>query len=143
MPGLMLPNASTIILFILTKIPFLNLVSTQVDNKNLQLAKMKQAVALLTRYDDYRVFCKTPDGYEHTRCKVSAANLFVNESGDQLAFSDFGRSVSWAGWCDLLMGKLIKIGAGTLSVDEFESYFIEKANATNLGSGLSARIVFK
>jgi tRNA pseudouridine38-40 synthase len=107
------------------KDPFLNLVSTQVDNKNLQLAKMKQAVALLTRYDDYRVFCKTPDGYEHTRCKVSAANLFVNESGDQLRFQIsadrfLGRMVR------LLMGKLIKIGAGTLSVDEFESYFIEK-----------------
>lgn len=107
------------------KDPFLNLVSTQVDNTTLQLDKIKQAVALLTRYDDYRAFCKTPDGYEHTRCKVSAANLFVNESGDRLRFQIsadrfLGRMVR------LLMGKLIKIGAGTLSVDEFESYFIEK-----------------
>lgn len=107
------------------KDPFLNLVSSQVDKTTLQLDKMKQAVALLTRYDDYRAFCKTPDGYEHTRCKVSIAQLFVNESGDRLRFQIsadrfLGRMVR------LLMGKLIKIGAGTLSVDEFESYFIEK-----------------
>ncbi len=107
------------------KDPFLNLVSSQVDKTTLQLDKMKQAVALLTRYDDYRAFCKTPDGYEHTRCKVSIAQLFVNEKGDRLRFQIsadrfLGRMVR------LLMGKLIKIGAGTLSVDEFESYFIEK-----------------
>lgn len=111
------------------KDPFLNLVSTQVDNLTWQLDKMKQAVALLTRYDDYRAFCKTPDGYEHTRCKVSAANLFINESGDRFRFQIsadrfLGRMVR------LLTGKLIKIGAGKLSVDEFESYFINKQTPT-------------
>lgn len=107
------------------KDPFLNPVSTLVENQTWDFDKMKQAIALLTRYDDYRAFCKTPDGYEHTRCKISSANLFVNEKGDRLRFQIsadrfLGRMVR------LLMGKLIKIGAGTLSVDEFESYFIEK-----------------
>jgi tRNA pseudouridine38-40 synthase len=86
---------------------------------------MKQAVALLTRYDDYRAFCKTPDSYEHTRCLVSSTHLFVKESGDRIRFQIsadrfLGRMVR------LLMGKLIKIGSGTLSVDEFENYFITK-----------------
>jgi tRNA pseudouridine38-40 synthase len=107
------------------KDPFLNPVSTLVENQTWQLDKMKQAVALLTRYDDYRAFCKTPDSYEHTRCKVSTASLFVNESGDRLRFQIsadrfLGRMVR------LLVGKLTKIGAGTLSVDEFESYLNEK-----------------
>jgi len=107
------------------KDPFLNPVSTLVENQNWNLDKMKQAVALFTRYDDYRAFCKTPDSYEHTRCKVSTATLFVNERGDRFRFQIsadrfLGRMVR------LLVGKLIKVGAGTLSVDEFESYFIEK-----------------
>lgn len=111
------------------KDPFLNPVSTLVENQHWQLDKMKQAVALLTQYNDYRAFCKTPDGYEHTRCSVSAANLFINESGDRLRFQIsadrfLGRMVR------LLVGKLIKIGAGTLSVDEFEHYFIHKITPT-------------
>ena len=111
------------------KDPFLNPISTLVENQTCNLDKMKAAVVLLTRYDDYRAFCKTPDGYEHTRCKVSSANLFVNEKGDRLRFQIsadrfLGRMVR------LLVGKLIKIGAGTLSVDEFESYFIEKITPT-------------
>lgn len=107
------------------KDPFLNPLSTLVENQTWHLDKMKQAVALLTQYNDYRAFCKTPDGYEHTRCNVTAASLFVNQSEDRFRFqisSDrfLGRMVR------LLMGKLIKIGAGTLSVDEFERYFIDK-----------------
>ncbi len=107
------------------KDPFLNPVSAQIENRNWQLDKMKQAIALFTRYDDYRAFCKTPDGYEHTRCKVSSAQLFMNEAGDRLRFQIsadrfLGRMVR------LLVGKLIKIGTGTLSVNELERYFIEK-----------------
>ncbi|MCW5911481.1 MAG: tRNA pseudouridine(38-40) synthase TruA [Cyclobacteriaceae bacterium] len=108
------------------KDPFLNPVSTLIENNSWKLDKMKQAVALLTRYNDYRAFCKTPDDYEHTRCNVSSAGLFINERGNRLRFQIsadrfLGRMVR------LLAGKLIKIGSGSLSVDEFESYFVEKA----------------
>ncbi|MBX2898020.1 MAG: tRNA pseudouridine(38-40) synthase TruA [Cyclobacteriaceae bacterium] len=111
------------------KDPFLNLVSTQVDNSPWQLDKMKQAVALLTRYNDYRAFCKSPEAYEHTRCQVAHANLYINESGNRLRFQIaadrfLGRMVR------LLMGKLIKIGSGTLSVEEFEYYLIDKVTPT-------------
>lgn len=107
------------------KDPFLHSISTLVENQNWQFDKMKQAVGLLTQYNDYRAFCKTPDGYEHTRCQVTAANLFINESGNRIRFQIsadrfLGRMVR------LVVGKLIKIGAGTLSVDEFEHYFINK-----------------
>jgi tRNA pseudouridine38-40 synthase len=107
------------------KDPFLSSISMLVENQNWNLDKLKQALALLTRYDDYRAFCKAPDGYEHTICKVSNANLFINDKGDRLRFQIsadrfLGRMVR------LLMGKFIKVGAGTLSVDEFESYFIDK-----------------
>ncbi|MBX2895859.1 MAG: tRNA pseudouridine synthase A [Cyclobacteriaceae bacterium] len=107
------------------KDPFLNPISTQVESVDWNIDKMKQAIALLMRYDDYRAFCKTPDGYENTRCKVSGVNLFINPMGDRMRFQIsadrfLGRMVR------LLMGKLLKIGAGILSIDEFESYFVEK-----------------
>ncbi|MEY4930874.1 MAG: hypothetical protein RI909_1598 [Bacteroidota bacterium] len=107
------------------KDPFLNSMSTWYPEKNLNLTEMKRAVSLLTRYHDYRAFCKSPNLYPHTICKVSSANLFADSKGDRLRFQIsadrfLGRMVR------LIVGKLIQVGKGELSVDEFESYLITR-----------------
>jgi tRNA pseudouridine38-40 synthase len=93
--------------------------------KNPDLEKMKQAVALLPAYSDYRGFCKTPADYEHTICNVSSARLFADISGDKLRFQIsanrfLGRMIR------IIVGKLIEIGEGSLSVAEFEHYLRDR-----------------
>lgn len=107
------------------KDPFLNEKSSLYLREGFNLQEMKKAVALLPRYNDYRAFCKSPDKNEHTICHVSSASLFTNNNGDRIRFRIssnrfLGRMIR------ILTRKLIEIGDGTLSVDEFESHFISK-----------------
>lgn len=105
------------------KDPFLSSISSWYPGKNFNIDNMKKAVLLLPKYQDYRAFCKSPDIYLHTRCRISSANLFSNAGGDKLRFcitADrfLGRMVR------LIVGKLILIGKGEMSVDEFENLLI-------------------
>jgi len=107
------------------KDPFLSGVSSLYLEKNLDLEKMKQAASLLLNYVDYRALCKTPSNYRTTICKVTCATLFSDENGDRLRFQIsadrfLGKMVR------IIVGKLLLIGRGELSVDEFENYLISK-----------------
>ena len=107
------------------KDPFLSSVSALYLEKNLNLSKMKEAVALLVKYHDYRALCKTPDEYRTTICNVTSATLFTDTSGDKFRFQIsadrfLGKMIR------IIMGKLFLIGRGELSVAEFESYLITK-----------------
>lgn len=107
------------------KDPFLNSISSWYPEPNLDLHMMKKAVKLLTRYNDYKAFCKSPDLYKHTICNVTSATLYSDSKGDRLRFQIsadrfLGRMVR------LIAGKLILVGKGEQSVDEFENYLITK-----------------
>jgi len=93
--------------------------------ENFNLTEMKKAVALLPRYNDYRAYCKSPDKNEHNICNVSSALLYTNAPGNRIRFQItanrfLGRMIR------IISRKLIEIGDGTLSVDEFESHLISK-----------------
>jgi len=107
------------------KDPFLNGFSAYYPEKSLDIEEMQAAIALLTRYDDYKAFCKSPDRNEHTICKVSSAGLLVYENGDKLHFQIsanrfLGKMVR------IIMGRLLDIGRGKLSVEQFEYYLANK-----------------
>ncbi len=107
------------------KDPFLSELSSLYLERSLNLDNMTKAVALLPRYHDYRALCKTPAIYRTTICRVTSATLFADDKGDRLRFQIsadrfLGRMIR------IIMGKLIMIGRGELSVDEFESYLISK-----------------
>ncbi|RZL05397.1 MAG: tRNA pseudouridine(38-40) synthase TruA, partial [Pedobacter sp.] len=106
------------------KDPFLSHLSTlyQIDP---DLGKMDQAVKLLPKYKDYRAFCTSPDKYEHTICNVSDARLFTNKAGNKFRFQITSNRYLTR-MIRIIMGKLIRIGTGALSIDEFESYLSEK-----------------
>lgn len=107
------------------KDPFLSNLSSFYLLDQLDFGKMKQAVALLPQYRDYRPFCTSPDKYEHTRCKVMSASLSVNERGDKLRFQ-ISANRFLSRMIRIIMGQLLRIGKGELSVAEFENYLIEK-----------------
>lgn len=107
------------------KDPFLSGISSFYQVDNLDFDKMKSAARLLPKYNDYRAFCTTPDKNEHTICHVSEAELFTDSSGKRIRFQvSSNRFLSKM--IRIITGKLLKIGTGKLSVDEFESHLITK-----------------
>ncbi len=107
------------------KNPFLNQLSSYYDLGNLNLTEMKKAVALLPLYKDYRAFCTAPDKNEHTICNVMGASLYTATNGDYLRFHiESNRFL--AKMIRIIVGKLLKIGSGNMSVDEYEHLLISK-----------------
>lgn len=105
------------------KDPFLNGLSSFYLLDQLDFDKMKQAAAILPKYKDFRAFCTSPDKYEHTLCNVMSARLSVDENGDKLRFQ-ISSNRFLSKMIRIIMGQLLKIGRGVLSVDEFEHYLI-------------------
>lgn len=103
------------------KDPFLSNGSSLYLINNLNLDKMKEATALLPHYSDYRYLCATPDDHDSTTCDVTSARLLTDKQGGRLRFqisaNRFLRKM-----IRVIIGKLILIGTGELSVEEFESY---------------------
>jgi tRNA pseudouridine38-40 synthase len=107
------------------KDPFLNGLSSYYLLDGLKWEEMKAAVALLPLYKDYRAFCTHPDKYEHTLCYVRSASLMVDEKGEKLRFQ-ISSNRFLGKMIRIIMGQLLKIGKGTLSVEEFESHLISR-----------------
>lgn len=105
------------------KDPFLSGLSSFYLLDKLDYSKMKQAAALLPNYNDYRCFCTSPEKYDHTRCNVMSASLQVDQSGDRLRFQ-ISSNRFLSKMIRIIMGQLLKIGKGILSVDEFENYLM-------------------
>lgn len=105
------------------KDPFLSNQSSFYQESNLDLNQMKSAVNLLTKYKDYRAFCTHPNKYEHTNCNVMEADLLVNDKEDRIRFH-IASNRFLGKMIRIIVGQLIKVGKGELSIDEFESHFI-------------------
>jgi tRNA pseudouridine38-40 synthase len=113
------------------KDPFLSSFSSLYLLKDPDLKKMKEAVMLLSKYNDYKAFCKSPDQYKHTRCAISSANLFSDKNGDKIRIQ-ITADRFLQGMIRALAAKLLKISTGELSLDEFENLFIRNEPARNL-----------
>ena len=113
------------------KDPFLTQVSSFYQEKNLNLDKMKEAVALLTHYKDYHAFCKSPDQYKHTLCTISSAKLFSDTNRDKIRFQ-VSSDRFLHGMIRAIVAKLIKVGKSEISVHDFDSYLIKKEAQSNL-----------
>ena len=107
------------------KDPFLGKFSSYYDERQLDFAAMKAAVSLLPLYNDYRGFCKCPEKIEHTLCFISSAALYIDETGERIRFQiTSNRFLSRM--VRIIMGRLLEIGKGTLSIGEFERCLKEK-----------------
>ncbi|OFX88900.1 MAG: pseudouridine synthase [Bacteroidetes bacterium GWF2_33_16] len=102
------------------KDPFLSDFSSLYLINDLNIDNMRKAVALLPKYDDYRALCKSPDKHNNTNSKVTSAKLFTNPAGDKIRFQITANKFLKA-MVRIIVGKLIEIGTGELTVAEFEN----------------------
>ncbi len=108
-----------------SKNPFRKDVSALYDDKVLNLSEMNAAVNLLTKYEDYRAFCKQPDLHNTTICKVHTAKLFSKVNGNELRFH-IASNRFLRGQIRIIAQKLLDIGTGKFSVSEFEDCLASK-----------------
>jgi len=107
------------------KDPFLRNISTLYNENQLDVVEMGKAVSLLTSYQDYHAFCKTPNAHSTTLCNVSSAQLFTNKQQDRIRFQ-IKANRFLRGMIRIIVGKLLQIGAGEMTVVEFEELLITK-----------------
>lgn len=127
-PMIGLPNAQmdvtdrTYDYFIHTyKNPFLHGLSSMYILKNPDFGKMNQAVKLLSTYNDYSAFCKSPEKNPSNLCNVNSAKLFIDKNGEKIRFQITANRFL-KGMVRIIVKKLIDVGEGEISVDEFEGY---------------------
>jgi len=113
------------------KDPFLCGFSSLYEEWQLDLDAMKTAVSMLPNYTDYRAFCKCPDRIDHTLCYVSKANLFIDSTGDRLRFH-ISANRFLSKMIRIIMGRLLEIGRGQMSVDQFEYHLANKKTPRNI-----------
>lgn len=102
------------------KDPFLSEVSSLYSNENLNIELMKKAVKLISKSNDFRAFCKQPDLYKNTICKVSEATLILSENKKQLHFK-ISADRFLRGMIRILVGNILEIGYEKMSLIEFEN----------------------
>jgi len=107
------------------KDPFLQGSSALYYEHHLDLQSMKAAVDLLPQYNDYYALCKSPASFEHTICEVTSAHLCVANGGERLRFQ-ISSNRFLTGMIRIIVGRLLEIGTGKLSVEAFEQHLRTK-----------------
>ena len=106
------------------KNPFLNEIST-LYNITPDVGKMAKAASVITKYNDFRALCKSPDSHNNTLCNIFSVQLFTDASETnfrlQITANRFLR-----GMIRILVHELIEVGTGQKSVDEFEEMIKSK-----------------
>ncbi|MEM8909073.1 MAG: tRNA pseudouridine synthase A, partial [Bacteroidota bacterium] len=79
---------------------------------------VQKAVSHLPQTQNYYAFCKRPDLYVHTLCKVTEAELRSNTDQTRLRFR-IRANRFLQGMVRLLVGNLLKVGQGRLPLERF------------------------
>jgi tRNA pseudouridine38-40 synthase len=103
------------------KDPFLENVSALYQEKHLDLHKMKSATMLLMNYSDYKAFYRKASKPRTTISKVTNAGLYVDKTGDRLKFT-ISANRFLRGMIRMIVQRLLDVGRGKLSLEQFESY---------------------
>lgn len=103
----------------LGKDPFAETRSMPFYDQPLNLARMVDATALFTQYEDYAGLCRQPHIHNTTICRVTQAELFQSPDGQQLRFH-IQANRFLRGQIRILVRKLLDIGIGTFSTEQLE-----------------------
>jgi tRNA pseudouridine38-40 synthase len=110
------------------KDPYLSNISSLYLEKGFNFDEMRKAVALLSKYDDYRAFCRVVSAHRTTLCQITQANLYVNDRGDNFRFEISANRFLY-GMIRIIMHQLLQIGYGRINVDQFEHELINKQSS--------------
>jgi tRNA pseudouridine38-40 synthase len=112
------------------KDPFLNERSALYPERNMDLDKMNEAVKLISKYSDFYSFCLSPNKQTSTLCRISSARLFSDHTADRIRFQITSNRFL-RGMIRTIVGKLLEIGTGKASVNEFEHLLRNKIALLN------------
>ena len=103
------------------KDPFLENISALYQEMHLDLHKMKSAAMLLMSHSDYSAFYRKASKPRTTICKVTDAGLYVDKTGNRLKFT-ISANRFLRGMIRMIVQRLLDVGRGKLSLEQFESY---------------------
>lgn len=108
-----------------TKNPFLTDFSWYYPWYNLDFKLMKQAAEILKNYTDFPMFCKAGSDVKTFICHIYDISLDYDEQEKKLEFN-IGADRFLRTMIRRIVGTLIQIGRGKMSIEEFENILIEK-----------------
>jgi tRNA pseudouridine38-40 synthase len=103
-----------------SKDPALTQFSSLYDLQDVDFNLMREAVTLLPLYNDFLSFCKQPNAHKHTRCTVTKAALYVDESNQRLRFN-ITATRFLRGMIRLIVFALLKVGQGEMKLEQFKN----------------------
>jgi tRNA pseudouridine38-40 synthase len=107
------------------KHPFLSPLSSLVNLTDIDISQVKVAAELITRYSDFRAFCRHPDKHRTTICQISSVEFIATESRDRARFTiKSNRYLS--GMIRIIVERLIRVGKGEMTIIDFQKYLTEK-----------------
>ncbi len=106
-----------------SKDPFLNDVSSFYSFEGMDFIKMNKAIELLQQQGDYRAFCKQPNIYKSTQCKVLNAGLIKNGAASQFRFQ-ITADRFLRGMVRILVANILEVGYGKMELHEFEDCLV-------------------
>ncbi len=91
------------------------------EEENPRIDLMKKAVSQLVDAKDFYSFCLRPKNYAHTHCQIYSANLWYEETTGKFHFQiEANRFLQ--GMIRLLIGRIMEIGRGVISLEEWTAY---------------------
>jgi len=107
------------------KNPFLADISSYYLLEKIDFEKIKKALLIIPNYNDFRAFCKTPDRHTSTICNVKSVKLFYNQQNNHIRFQ-FTSNKYLKSMIRIIVFKLLEIGRGELSLNDFENQLKSK-----------------
>ena len=100
--------------------------SARLDSLNLDFTKMEAVAALYAQANDFKAFCRHPEQYPSTHCRIDHCSLEFVESqlngvpaGRQLMFS-IQANRFLQNMVRLLVARMVDVGRGSMSIEEVE-----------------------
>ena len=98
--------------------PFVQALST-FNQDDLDWSEIETAFEKLVTISDFGNLCKSPNQYKHTKCNISFAEIRFSEKRDSVVF-EIRADRFLQGMVRLIIARMLDIGAGKLSLTEFE-----------------------